>query len=150
MYVSIKPPFCSRNPLTSMRVFHIYCGMFFYHCSQCVSYVSAEVGSRRWAICVGSIEDGGVVTDSPHTGLLLSTSSKTLPTTDPGMASTSGHTAISTRDQQGQYGADRDCRASALVHFIRSRSTVWFFSPTQTAEETLLSVKTHSMFCSLL
>lgn len=42
----------------------------------------------------------------PHTGLLLSTSSKTLPTTAPGMVSTSRHAAISTRDQQGQMGAD--------------------------------------------
>lgn len=65
-------------------------------------YVCVGVVTKMGYLC-GSIEDGGMVTDSPHTGLLLSTSSKTLPTTDPGRASTYGHTAISTRDQQGQF-----------------------------------------------
>ena len=46
-------------------------------------------------LCGRALRTSGMVTDSPHTGLLLSTSSKTLPTTTPGMAGTSGHAAIS-------------------------------------------------------
>lgn len=63
----------------------------------------AQVWSKGWLICMGVLRKAS---NSPHTGLLLSTSSKTLPTTAPGMVSTSRHAAISTRDQQGQMGAD--------------------------------------------
>lgn len=54
-----------------------------------------EVWSESCLICVGALRTSGMVTDSPHTGSLLSTSSKTLPTTTPGMARTSGLAAIS-------------------------------------------------------
>lgn len=65
----------------------------------------------------------------PHTGLLLSTSSKTLPTITPGMVNTSGHAAIATRDQQGQARAEWDFGASARVHFIRSNVQCGTLSP---------------------
>ena len=56
-------------------------------------------------VCVGvvtgmiylSAEDEEMVTDSPHAGSLLSSSSKTLPATAPGMVSTSGYASISSR-----------------------------------------------------
>lgn len=60
----------------------------------------------------------------PHTGLLLSTSSKTLPTTAPGMVSTSRHAAISTRDQQGQMGADWYSRGISLGPFHSQTAAV--------------------------
>lgn len=56
----------------------------------------------------------------PHAGLLLSISSKTLPTTAPGMTGTSGDAAISSRDRQGQVRADWGLGASAWGHFIES------------------------------
>lgn len=56
----------------------------------------------------------------PHVGLLLRISSKTLPTTAPGMTGTSGHAAISSCDRQGQVRADWGLGASAWGHFIES------------------------------
>lgn len=81
--------------------------------SACADVVSGMTYQYR-----RSAEDG--YTNSPHTGLLLSTSSKTLPTTIPGVASTSGQAAISTRDQRAKVRADRDLWASAWVHVIGS------------------------------
>lgn len=47
--------------------------------------------------------DGGTVTDSPHTGLVLIISSKILPTAARG---TAGHASISSCDQKGQVWAE--------------------------------------------
>lgn len=49
------------------------------------------------------VMDGGMVTDSPHTGLVLIISSKILPTAAGCMA---GHAAISSGDQKGQVRAE--------------------------------------------
>lgn len=73
------------------------------------------VGVIRKNILLPGVIDGGVVTDSPHTGLVLIISSKILPTTALGMA---GHAAISSYDQRGQVRADLDVGASAGVHFL--------------------------------
>lgn len=62
--------------------------------------------------------DGGTVSDSPHTGLVLIISSKILPTTALGMA---GHAAISSCDLWGQVRADLVVGASAGVHFLNGQ-----------------------------
>lgn len=67
-------------------------------------WVCATCGQISY-LCV-CVDDEGTVTDSPNTGLLLSTSSKTLLTKTPGVTSTSGHAAISPRGKQGKVRAD--------------------------------------------
>lgn len=82
-----------------------------------------KTACRPYALCfiyVAMSRIMGVVSDSPHTWLLLSTSSKALPTTALGMANTSGHAAISSCDQQGRVRADSGFWASARVHFVWS------------------------------
>lgn len=127
--------------LTSPCMFHIGCCGMFFTVFIPVGSVWVRVGAvTSLGYLCGSIEDVGLVTDSPHTGSLLSTSSTTLPSTAPGTASsTSAHAAITSRDQQGQVRADWDATASALVHFIGFWGQCVAFSPTGTAEETLMS-----------
>lgn len=67
------------------------------------------------------VMDGGGVTDSPHTGLVLIISSKILPTAAGGMA---GHAAISSCDQKGQVRAEW-----TLEHQLGSIfCSAWWFS----------------------
>ena len=82
-----------------------------------------------------------MVTDSPLTGLLLRSNSITLLTTTPGLASTSGHAAISTRDQQGKVRADMGLWDISLGPSLVPTFTVWIYRPSGTAEGTLLSVE---------
>lgn len=99
------------------------CPFFFFNCriKLCLGPMSVCVGVvRRISYLCRNVEDEGMVIDSPHTGLLLSTSSKIFPTTTLDMASTSGHAAISSCDQQDQVRADWGFGASARVPFIRS------------------------------
>lgn len=116
--------------------------LFFFHCK----LLSVGVVRKMGYVC-GSILSR-MVTDSPQTGLLLTTSSKTLPTTTPGMTITSGHAAISTGSQRSQVGADLDLVASTLAHLRSSSIHSVDVSPSWTAEDTLLPVRTHCMFRS--
>lgn len=94
---------------------------FFCGCLQCVLEhldcysACVSVGVIRKDILLPGVIDGGTVSDSPHTGLVLIISSKILPTTALGMA---GHAAISSCDQWGQVRADLEAGASAGVHFL--------------------------------
>ena len=131
--------------LTSPCMFQI-CSVSLQDIMVCM-WVCVGVVRSMFYLC-GSVEDEGMVTDSPHTGLLLSARRRTLLTTTPGMASTSGHTAISTRDQQGKGRADWDFGALAWVHFIRANIHSVDLSPILNSQRHVISsdVKTNVLF----
>lgn len=120
--------------IISLVLICLFCG-----CLQCVlehfdCYSSCvSVGVIRKDILLPAVIDGGTVSDSPHTGLVLIISSKILPTTAVGMA---GHAAISSCDQWGQVRADLEVGASAGVHFLN----VQLYGLPTTNGHTLLSV----------
>lgn len=97
---------------------------FFCGCLQCVlehfdCYSSCvSVGVIRKDILLPGVIDGGTVSDSPHTGLVLIISSKIHPTTALGMA---GHAAISSCGLWGPVRADLEVGASAGVHFLNGQ-----------------------------
>lgn len=97
---------------------------FFCGCLQCVL---EHFDCYSWCVSVGVIRkdillpgviDGGTVSDSPHTGLVLIIRSKILPATALGMA---GHAAISSWDLRGPVRADLEVGASAGVHFLNGQ-----------------------------